>query len=257
MLKKEFKRKDVNRMRNLITGKTGASTGTQIGYNKEQIELKMMTTKEEEILTNASYNENGIAIDKLLESIVLIDGFNSKDIFETDKLAMVIGSRIDAYGENYSALVTCEECNKEYDVSIDLNHVLHNIDESKIEKSNDGTLLVELPKCKKVVEFKVLLPSEMTSIEKTVEKMKSLNVNTSLMTEFYKRIIVSIDGQTDREIIGKFCEDLKIMDSRFLSSMYNKSLPNVNTRFTSACSHCNHEQEGGMPIQANFFFPEF
>ena len=36
MLKKEFKRKDVNRARNLIMGKTGASTGTQIGYNKKQ-----------------------------------------------------------------------------------------------------------------------------------------------------------------------------------------------------------------------------
>ena len=35
MLKKEFKRKDVNRMRNLITGKTNASTNTQIGYNKK------------------------------------------------------------------------------------------------------------------------------------------------------------------------------------------------------------------------------
>ena len=35
MLKKEFKRKDVNRARNLIMGKTGASTGTQLGYNKK------------------------------------------------------------------------------------------------------------------------------------------------------------------------------------------------------------------------------
>ena len=40
MLKKEFKRKDVNRARNLIMGKTGASTGTQIGYNKETKEYK-------------------------------------------------------------------------------------------------------------------------------------------------------------------------------------------------------------------------
>ena len=30
MLKKEFKRKDVQRARNLITGKTGASTGTNV-----------------------------------------------------------------------------------------------------------------------------------------------------------------------------------------------------------------------------------
>jgi hypothetical protein len=40
MLKKEFSKKDVNRARNLIMGKTGASTGTQIGYNKETKEYK-------------------------------------------------------------------------------------------------------------------------------------------------------------------------------------------------------------------------
>ena len=38
MLKKEFRKSDVNRARNLIMGKTGASTGTQIGYNKKQKE---------------------------------------------------------------------------------------------------------------------------------------------------------------------------------------------------------------------------
>ena len=36
MLKKEFKRKDVNRARNLIMGKSSASTGIQIGYSKNK-----------------------------------------------------------------------------------------------------------------------------------------------------------------------------------------------------------------------------
>jgi len=40
MLKKEFKRKDVNRARNLIMGKTNASTGTQIGYSTKQTDYK-------------------------------------------------------------------------------------------------------------------------------------------------------------------------------------------------------------------------
>ena len=40
MLKKEFKKKDVNRARNLIMGKTGASTNTQIGYNKKVKDYK-------------------------------------------------------------------------------------------------------------------------------------------------------------------------------------------------------------------------
>ena len=40
MLKKEFKRKDVDRARNLIMGKSGASSETQIGYKKKRIEYK-------------------------------------------------------------------------------------------------------------------------------------------------------------------------------------------------------------------------
>ncbi len=40
MLKKEFKRKDVNRARNLIMGNSNASTGTQIGYKKETKDYK-------------------------------------------------------------------------------------------------------------------------------------------------------------------------------------------------------------------------
>ena len=40
MLKKEFKRKDVNRARNLLTGNSNASTGTQIGYKKETKDYK-------------------------------------------------------------------------------------------------------------------------------------------------------------------------------------------------------------------------
>jgi bacterioferritin-associated ferredoxin len=40
MLKKEFKRKDVERARNLIMGKSGASSETQVGYNKKRVEYK-------------------------------------------------------------------------------------------------------------------------------------------------------------------------------------------------------------------------
>ena len=40
MLKKEFKRKDVERMRNLIKGDANNSSETQIGYTKKQIERK-------------------------------------------------------------------------------------------------------------------------------------------------------------------------------------------------------------------------
>ena len=39
-LKKEFRKTDVNRARNLIMGKTGESTGMQMGYNKKTTDYK-------------------------------------------------------------------------------------------------------------------------------------------------------------------------------------------------------------------------
>ena len=40
MLKKEFNRKDVERMRNLITGKANSSSDLQVGYKKRELNTK-------------------------------------------------------------------------------------------------------------------------------------------------------------------------------------------------------------------------
>ena len=40
MLKKEFNRRDVERMRNLISGKAESSSESQVGYNKKRIKRK-------------------------------------------------------------------------------------------------------------------------------------------------------------------------------------------------------------------------
>ena len=39
-LKKEFSKRDVQRMRNIITGNSGGSVGTQIGYTKQHIDYQ-------------------------------------------------------------------------------------------------------------------------------------------------------------------------------------------------------------------------
>ena len=40
MLKREFKTRDVQRMRNIITKQHGDKTGVQVGYSKEYVERK-------------------------------------------------------------------------------------------------------------------------------------------------------------------------------------------------------------------------
>ena len=226
-------------------------------HNKEKIEVKMLTTKEEEILTNTSYIENNVVINKLLDNIVLEPNFNSKEIFSADQLAILIATRIDAYDEEYPVTIDCEACGEEIKHIINLENILNNVVETSIEKTDHGTLICELPKSNKTVEYKVLLPAEIASIERSVEKMNKMNINTNFLDEFYKRIVVSVDGSQDPQEKSNFVKNLKIKDSRYLTDCYSKSLPNLNTTFKVACPSCQKEQEGGMPFQANFFFPEF
>jgi len=46
-LKKEFSKRDVQRMRNIITGNTGGSTGVQVGYSKQSQDYQEGDTWEE------------------------------------------------------------------------------------------------------------------------------------------------------------------------------------------------------------------
>lgn len=225
-------------------------------FGVDSLEIKMLTTKEEDILTNQSYIQNNIAVEKLLQSIIIAD-IDPKEIHDADQTAILIAARIEAYGEDYEVDLMCENCGSLYQHNIDLNSF--KLKESKVEVDHTpgGTLLVELPKSKKVIEFKHLMPKEVGAIQKTVEKMTKLNVNTTFNSEFYKRIILSIDGDQNKESIAAFLKNLRILDSRKLLAAYTDTIPALDTTYQSTCTNCNHVNEGGLPIQASFFFPKF
>jgi len=65
------------------------------------IEMKYMTAREEDILTNQNYIANGTVLDKLLQSLI-ITKFDYNDLLIGDKNAILIASRILGYGKDYS-----------------------------------------------------------------------------------------------------------------------------------------------------------
>ena len=83
-------------------------------YSKEnplssgKVEIKYMTAKEEDILTNQSYIQKGNVLDKLLESVV-ISKIDLKDLITGDKNALLIATRILGYGKDYKFQYLDEE----------------------------------------------------------------------------------------------------------------------------------------------------
>jgi len=69
--------------------------------SKGTIDVKYMTAKEEDILTSQNLIEQGVVIDRLLESVIVTPNVKLGDLLIGDKNAIMIGTRILGYGKDY------------------------------------------------------------------------------------------------------------------------------------------------------------
>ena len=70
-----------------------------------KLELKYMTTKEEDILMSQNLIKKGVVITKLLDSLILTEGVNSNDLVLGDKNGVMVAARILAYGPEYTVKI--------------------------------------------------------------------------------------------------------------------------------------------------------
>jgi hypothetical protein len=68
---------------------------------KGEIEMKYMTAKEEDILTNANYIRQGVVIDKLLQALI-VTPIDYNELLIGDKNAILIAARVLGYGKDYT-----------------------------------------------------------------------------------------------------------------------------------------------------------
>ena len=66
-----------------------------------KVEMKYMTAREEDILTSPNLLKQGIAIDRLLESLIVDKTVKLDDMILGDKNALLVAARILAYGKEY------------------------------------------------------------------------------------------------------------------------------------------------------------
>jgi hypothetical protein len=83
-----------------------------------KIEMKYMTAKEEDILTNQNYIRQGIVIDKLLQSLI-VTKFDYNDLLIGDKDAIMMAARVLGYGKDYKFTYLGEE------ITVDLTIILN------------------------------------------------------------------------------------------------------------------------------------
>jgi hypothetical protein len=213
-----------------------------------KVEMKYMTAKEEDILTNQNYIQKGIVLDKLLEALTM-NKFSLKEITPGDKNALIIASRVLGYGKDY----TFTYGGKEYNVDLS---TLENkpFDTSLITPR--GTFKFKLPVSQTEVEFKLLTDKDEELINQEIQGFKKLNKEISSdVTTRLKHHLVAVDGSTDRNVIKEFVEfNLLAADSRALRLYIKEISPDIN--LSTRVDVNGVAEDIDIPISLNFFWPD-
>tara|TARA_R110000868_G_scaffold63133_6_gene190312 strand:- start:764 stop:1513 length:750 start_codon:yes stop_codon:yes gene_type:complete len=216
-----------------------------------KVEIKYMTAREEDILTNANYIRQGVVIDKLLESLI-ITPIKYTDLLVGDKDALMMAARILGYGKDYDFTYGGEK------VTVDLSTLKpKELDETLVKEKHKNEFEYKLPNTDNVVTFKLLTQKDDKDIDAELEGLKKINktANNELTTRL-KYMILSINGNYERSAVRQFVDTAFLArDSRALREYYTQVSPGVETKVKFQ-TEFGDEEDINIQFTSNFFWPE-
>ena len=216
-----------------------------------KIEIKYMTAKEEDILTSQNLIKKGVVIKELLDSLIVSKGVSSDDLILGDKNAVMVASRILAYGPEYTVEVTNPTTGNIFEHTFDLTEC----EFKKIPNDiNSNEFEIELPYSKITVKFKLLNGYDEFDIEKELESYKKVGMKVSPeLTTRLKHTIVSVDGDDSKTTISNFVDNMLSRDSLFLRSELARVAPDIE--MTQEIEIEGDTVKVVIPMTVNFFWP--
>ena len=214
---------------------------------KGTIEMKYMTAKEEDILTNQSYIKNGTVLDKLMKSLI-ISKINYDDLLVGDKNAIMVASRILGYGSEYTF-----EYNGESH-TIDLSTIENKTLNETLFSNRTNEFIFTLPHSQNTITFKLLTHKDEQDINRELEGLKKINKdNSPELSTRLKYLITSVNGERDKKDIRNFVDNyLLAKDSKALRNYIREIQPDVDLTFFPD----GNSDRVNIPVGINFFWPD-
>lgn len=221
-----------------------------------RIQLKYMTAREEDILTSQNLIKKGVVLDELLKALIVTPNVKLDDIIIGDKNAIFVAARRLAYGDKYSAKVTCPKCGEESNIDINLGDLkFKEFDFSKYARG-ENVFSFDLPVAKKTVTYKLLTHKDDQDIDAELAGLAKISkTNSPEMTTRLKYMIVSVDGNSDRSAVKKFVDNMLAKDSIALRKQAREFTPDIDLTFNFQCPACGHGERMALPLGASFFWP--
>jgi hypothetical protein len=226
---------------------------TENSLSSGKIEMKYMTAREEDILTNINFLKQGIAIDKVLQALIK-SPIQFEDLLIFDKNAVLISARILAYGKDYSFMYRNPNTDQEEKVTIDLTKFENkDVDYSLFTNKNEFTFT--LPHSKNVLTFKLLNHADSKKIDAEIKGMKNIGGAGELTTRL-KHQILSVNGEYETKTIREFVDNYFLsIDADAFRQYINQITPGLDMRISFTLNDGTEVKDISMPFELDFFFP--
>ncbi len=225
-------------------------------YGQDSIEIKYMTAKDEDILTNRSLLKKGLAIDRLIQNVIKDKSINARSLYIGDRNAIIINARASAYGADYKTSVQCPACGEVSKFEFDLaDHEEYNGDDypDLIENNSDGTFTLTLPASKLVARIRPLTGQDEVEM---LSEGKTKDATNDLITKQMKRFVVDFNGYSDKNTINYVADNMVAGDARFIRDAFRLISPDIKMEQTFVCKNCEHEEAMTVPFGTDFFWPD-
>ena len=226
----------------------------------ETVEIRQMTAKDEDILTSRALLKKGVALDKMINNLLVDKRINPDDMLVGDKNAILVAARASGYGSDYTTRVTCPHCAEQSEATFDLAEVT--ITDADAYTAIEGvtrqgaTFTIELPQTKAQVGVRMMTGKDENAIARNSRINRKAGVNTeTTLTSQMRGFITSVNGDSTPKNIAYFVDHMPARDSRWLRTIYKTITPNVDMTQIFECVNCDYTTELEVPFTTDFFWP--
>jgi hypothetical protein len=226
--------------------------------SKGQVDIKYMTSAEENIITSANLIDKGLVFDRLLQALLIDKTIKYDEILIGDRDALLIAARSLGYGKDYPVPFTCRACAAAYVTTVDINTFNHKEIPFLEEQKGKNLFTFELPVSKQIVEFRMLNIGDEVQIDKDAEgwrKAGAPDVDYTLTTTM-KRCIQSVNGKNGTGDITTAVDNMLVRDAKAFRTYAKSITPEVEMFTDHVCSQCDDRRRLRVPLNSNFFWPD-
>jgi|TARA_R110001599_G_scaffold71320_13_gene199188 hypothetical protein len=226
-------------------------------HNKDTVEIRAMTAREEDILTSKALIKKGTVISHLIKSCMIDKRVDPDSLLAGDRNALMIALRVTGYGAEYKVEIDCPACSERSKHSFNLGELPVKRLEIDPVVMGSNVFETDLPTTKAKVRFKLLTGKDEQEIMVAGERRKKQGQRSdNLITQRLKYSLVSANGISDKTKLDMMASNLPARDSLYLRKYIDKHEPGIEMSSWMDCPSCLEHSEVRLPLGAAFFWPD-